>query len=303
MCCIILRLCKVTLSIHTTYLTIDITGIRRNSLKHIHIIGMGPRTGSTLMQEVIRSFFNIDYSTAHEDRLFARPTTKCEIFLTKHPGDMFVIKPSLLVDPNLWVICLIRDPRDAIISRHNDDKSKYWAGLRYWKAFFPIYKTIESHPRFITVKFEDSVKNPNEIQQLLLRKIPFLTLHHLFSDYHLVSKVSEKSANALLGVRPISPIGIGGWKEDLPRINSQVQLHGEISQDLIYFGYEKDFNWESQISAVAAQDNDSHWPEFFDKKDLKKRKSKRWLEAARRIFAFFKAIPVNWPSKTQVKRV
>lgn len=269
-------------------------------MKRIHIIGMGPRTGTTLMAEAMKACFEIDYSTDHEDRLFVRAKQDGEVFLTKHPADMFVVGPSLKVDPDLWIICMVRDPRDAIVSRHTKDKTKFWAGLRYWKAFYPIYRSLKRHPRFVTVRYEDFVSAPDTTQKALEAAIPVLRKKHDFSKYHEVSNVSEESKKALLSVRPISPVGIGSWRKEISRVKQQCEIHGDITNDLQEFGYEQDGTWKQELEGVEAFSGESHYPEFFTEADLKKRHRKRYLEATRRLFCRFGLIPKRWPKSTQV---
>ncbi len=113
-------------------------------MKRIHIVGVSPRTGTTLMAEAIKTCFKIDSYTTHETSLFSRPRGKNDIFLTKRPGDIMIVGPSLRVDPHLFVVCMIRDPRDIISSKHEKNPDRYWASLRYWKLYMTNY-----HPRFI----------------------------------------------------------------------------------------------------------------------------------------------------------
>lgn len=104
-------------------------------MKRIHIVGVSPRSGTTLLAEAIDTCFNIDYSTKHEDELFTRAPNNPDVFLSKCLKDIMIVGPSLKTDPNLFVICMIRDPRDIIVSRHSKDPNRYWAGLKFWKLY------------------------------------------------------------------------------------------------------------------------------------------------------------------------
>ena len=254
-------------------------------MKQIHIVGVGPRTGTTLLAEAMSTCFNVDYSTDHEDRIFVRPTRKTSIYLSKHPADLFVIWPSLIVDPNLFVICIVRDPRDSIVSKHNKDGSRYWSGLRYWKSFIPLIKKYQKHKRFISIRYEDFVNNPDEIQQYILSKIACLKLRYNFSEYHLYAKPSEESTKALKNLRPIDNSGIGNWKNHLPRVKQQMLIHGDISDSLTHYKYETDSSWQIALENETIYEGKSHWPEFFSKADLIRRKKYKYIEAARRVLS------------------
>ena len=93
-----------------------------------------------------------------------------------------------------------------------------------------------------------------------------------FSNYHNVAKPNPKALNALKGVRPIKPVGIGSWKNHLPRVAGQIQLHDDITNELIQFGYEQNDNWLELVKDIQPDLSKSFWPEYFTKKDLKKRK-------------------------------
>lgn len=242
------------------------------------------------MAEAITACCNIDYSTNHEDHLSFRPPEHCDNFLSKHPGDIINIWPSIAIDKNLYVICMIRDPRDSIVSQHRNSDSLYYCTLRYWKCFYPYVKKYRGNKRFISIKYEDFVENPDDIQRKLVEEIPFLRAIHPFSRYHLVAQPSTESNNALSGVRPIGPTGIGGWKDDLGRIKQQIRLHGDISEDLLDLGYEKDSNWLKLLDGVAEVNNKSHWPEFFTKKDLNRRRKIKYKEALKRVLTLFKLL-------------
>ena len=85
-------------------------------MKHIHITGTSPRTGTTLMAEAMIACFEIDEYTDHEDPIYSLPRGNPDIFLTKNPQDTLVAKSFLRLFPDLYIICMIRDPRDIIVS-------------------------------------------------------------------------------------------------------------------------------------------------------------------------------------------
>lgn len=251
-------------------------------MNQIHIVGVSPRSGTTLLAEAMKTCFAIDYCTPHEDRLFTRPPFRTDVFITKRPRDIMIVEPSLKVDPNFYVICLIRDPRDIIVSKHQKSPDRYWAGLKFWNVYSKKVKELEKYPRFISIKYEEFVSEPNKIQELLIKKIPFLQKKMDFSDYHLAASVSESSKEALKSVRPIKPTSVGKWKEHKARVAGQIQLHGSISEDLIRFGYEEDEQWMKELEGVKPNLSESYHSEFVSLKDKFGFRAGKYFESTRR---------------------
>jgi hypothetical protein len=247
-------------------------------MKRIHIVGSGPRTGTTLMAEAMVACFRIDHHADHEARIFSPPPAEGDVYLTKAPQDLLVVRPLLRVNPSLHVICLIRDPRDAIVSEHGNVPGQYYAGLRYWKAYLPYWRRARDHPRFVTVKYEDFVTHPDIVQGRLMEAMPFLEMEAPFSRYHEVARPSDASVDALRGVRPIAPTSVGKWRNHLPRVAGQLQLHGSISEDLIELGYERDYAWLELLEGVEPDTSPSHWPEHFTEEELRDRRRQVWKE-------------------------
>ena len=247
----------------------------------IHIVGCGPRTGTTLMAEMTIACFAIDLYTEHEDSIYTRPSRSAKIFLTKRPRDILVAEPILHLLPNFYIIYMLRDPRDTITSKHRKDPERYWATLRYWKAYTPYGRKLQHHPRFITVRYEDLVQKPDEVQEYLMQRMPFLQPRGNFSRYHELAKPSKRSLDALRGVRPVAASSVGKWRDHLPRVAGQLKIHGEqaIAQDLIKYGYEADDSWLNQLQGVTPDYSESHWPEHFTTKELKQRMRGKYIRA------------------------
>lgn len=104
----------------------------------------------------------------------------------------------------------------------------------------------------ITVFYEELVQNPNKVQDALENQISFLERTSEFSDFHKVASPSKDSVAALGGVRKITVSSIGNWRNHLPRVKAQIELYGDISEDLIRFGYERDESWLDELAAVQA---------------------------------------------------
>ncbi|MGK7371060.1 MAG: hypothetical protein ACNS64_12675 [Candidatus Halalkalibacterium sp. M3_1C_030] len=251
-------------------------------MKRIHIVGVSPRSGTTLLAEAIDTCFNIDYSTDHEDELFTRAPGNPDVFLSKCPKDIMVVGPSLKTDPNLYVICMIRDPRDIVSSIHRKDPERYWAGLKFWKLYTSELPKLIKYKRFILIPYEELVSEPDKVQSLISDKIPFLKKELSFSQYHKAANVSKSSEKALGGIRPIRPKSVGKWRKHKGRIAGQLKLHGQLTPDLVTYGYENDSGWLEELEGVEPDLSQSHFSEYMTTKEILFRKSGKYLEALRR---------------------
>jgi hypothetical protein len=225
--------------------------------------------------------FDIDLYTEHEDSIYTHPTRSANIFLTKRPRDILVVEPIIHLLHNLYIIYMLRDPRDTITSKHNKDPDRYWASLRYWKVYTLYGRKLKNHPRFITVRYEDLVTQPDAVQTYLMERMPFLAKRASFSQYHEFARPTQRSLEALRGIRPVASNSVGKWRNHLPRVAGQLNKHGEkaIAQDLIEYGYESDDSWLNELEGVTPDYSDSHWSEYFTPEDLKHRRRGKYRRA------------------------
>lgn len=258
-------------------------------MNRVHIVGLSPRTGTTLMMELMAHCFNFEAYANHEMSIFRVPDKPVSTFCSKSPKDIVNIK-HVLNDPNLWFICMIRDPRDVVVSKHASDPEKYWVNLDFFQERFQALNSLLASDRFIPIKYEELVENPNSIQQQLIEAIPFLQKTADFSDFHKIATPTEKAVTALNGVRKISTTRVGNWKSHLPRIKAQLDIFGSISRMLIELGYETDDQWEKQLEATKPDNGESHFP--VDGFTLRK-KFKRTKKHLKNLFLFKMGMPIK----------
>jgi hypothetical protein len=175
---------------------------------------------------------------------------------------------------------MLRDPRDVIVSRHRNDPQRYWAPLRFWKRHAQVIRRLRHHRRFILVRYEDLVRNPDGVQEALVARMPFLKQRARFSDFHKLARPSAKSVAAMGSVRPINSASIGNWRNHLARVAGQIAIHGSISEELIAFGYEPDESWLAALKGVSPDLTPSHWPESIAR-PIWRTGYTRYLEAAK----------------------
>jgi len=228
--------------------------------KHLHIVGCSPRSGTTLLHEAMVTCFKVDKHYDHEVRFNQVTADDGDVVITKRPKDTMYM-PDVIDDPELYVIYVMRDPRDVIVSRHGKDKGMYYSNIRLFRELHGYAKSIADHERFLQVNYEEFVSKPDIVQGKIARKFPWLERLHDFSNYHLHANVSEKSRLAMHEVRPIAPTSVGKWKKNLPRIKAQHLTHGSLTPDLIDCGYETSDEWEQVLEGVEPDFSRSRYPE------------------------------------------
>jgi predicted nucleic acid-binding OB-fold protein len=228
--------------------------------KRIHITSSGPRTGTTLLAEVMKTCFEIDCYCDHEAPIALSNSSfgECDTILTKMPSTTKHLEKVLKWDPNLFIICLIRDPRDMVCSYHGRIQDKYYCDFQFWLNFVENYKSLQGIERFLLIKYEDLTEDPDSVQKLIMEEMPFLSKKHNFSDFHLYAKPVNDSIAALKKLRPVESKGVGNWKNNLPRIKQQIHEFGSIESSLITYGYEDDNKWTKVLRNVELKDFQSY---------------------------------------------
>ncbi len=229
-------------------------------MERIHVTGLGPRTGTTLMAELMIACFAIDAFDDHETRVF-KLRRDCATYLSKWPGEMSSVRRRLQFDQNFHVICMLRDPRDVVTSRHANDKARYWAPLRLWQQNFRHARALLDHARLIPVRYEDLVTRPDEVQTEIARRLPFLRATGSFTEFDRRSNPSVEADAALGGVRTIRPDSISNWRNHLPRLAGQLARYGPVTAELIELGYEGSDTWLTALKGIEPDMSPSHWPE------------------------------------------
>ncbi|MFC1778880.1 sulfotransferase [Thermodesulfobacteriota bacterium] len=218
--------------------------------KVIHIVGCSPRSGTSLLQELMTTCFKIDSYCEHEQSIFKVNKMKGDVVCTKSPREMPYMPWLLRVDPELHVIYMLRDPRSVVVSKHKKAPDQYYSNLKVWKANEHYRKQINDHKRFLVIKYEDLVMSPDIIQKTIEESFPFLLETAPFSEFHKRANPSLLTTRALNGLRPISNNRIDSWQNHLPRVKAQINRYGDISDDLIELGYETSFLWQEKLKDI-----------------------------------------------------
>jgi hypothetical protein len=224
----------------------------------------------------MNSCFDIDGYSAHELSIFRRPDPQVGLLVTKCPTEAEDVIPVLKHDSNLWVICMMRDPRDVVVSRHGKRPDIYWTNLRLWKkAVDAALEESATDHRYILVRYEDLVTDPDSTQKYLEEHLPFLQHKVDFSQFHEIAKPSKDSVDAMRGVRPISSKSIGSWRQHKARLVAQIDLHGDIDSYLKKLGYENDEKWKQELTGITGENVGTFKPEF-DNSTIRNKLYRRW---------------------------
>ena len=170
--------------------------------KHIHIVACSPRSGTTLLHEAMVTCFRTNKHYDHEIRFHLVTAKNNDVVITKRPKDTLYM-PGVIDDPNLYVIYVTRDPRDVIVSRHGKSEDMYYSNIRLWRELHACARSLFGHDRFLNIRYEDFVNNPDATQSQITAKFPWLEKQHKFSEYHEHAQVSEKSKVAMFSLPAI----------------------------------------------------------------------------------------------------
>lgn len=228
-------------------------------MKHprIHVVGSSPRSGTTLLFELLTSCFDVGKVGSHEVSLFQAPSDIRGPYASKKPTDLVHATRVLRWDPSLHIIYMQRDPRDIVVSEHGSRPGEYWCDYDVWQRNQRLRSGIAGHQRFLECRYEDLVHAPDREQARIAAAFPFLQTRHLFSEFEKVSQTSESANLALKGVRAISGSSVGSWRNKLPRLAAQLQAHPEMTRGLVDSGYEPDALWVAALEGVIPDNQES----------------------------------------------
>ncbi len=254
----------------------------------LHVVGC-PRSGTTLVAELLATCFAGVGHDEHELSIFRPVPPGHEIYVSKKPADVKRIGPLLRADPDLYVVAVHRDPRAVITSVLEAASSRYWMHFDNWARCIRAARALDGHPRFLDVRYERLATEPDAVQAEIAARFAFLRRAHAFSEFDRHARPSHAASLALGGVRAVDAQSVERWREHLPRVKAELQRHPEMTRMLIELGYERDDAWTRVLDAVEAYDEprQTRLRLFFENLDaslryrLKQRRYLRDLERRR----------------------
>lgn len=225
-------------------------------MPRLHVVGC-PRSGTTLLMELLYSCFECHRIGGHEQSILSlrQSNFACnpdQVLLSKQPTDILHGRMLLTHDPQLHLIHVVRDPRAVISSRHIAGTGPgYFANYRIWKQCDVSARELLSHPRVLQLRYEDLVRHPDLLQQMIADYFPFLKQRHPFSEFSRHARPDAQACSALNGLRPIDTGSLDKWHGHLPRVKAQLLIWPWMQRDLEYYRYEHNADWQCMLDAVT----------------------------------------------------
>lgn len=249
-------------------------------MKRLHIVGC-PRSGTSLMLELITTCFRHDGRCDHEMSIFEKPHADSGLFISKQPNDIRQLRHIFGHDDKLYVICLVRDPRAVIASQHAARPGEYFCNYRIWRACDRAAAEFSGHQRFSFLRYEDLVAAPDKVQEQLERQFPFLQRVHDFSQYQSFAEPHSEAETAMSGLRAIGSDSVEKWRQHLSRVAEQYQRHPAMADDLVRLGYEADDQWLAALRNVPATKYPCRYPDRAQPLKEMEKKLRIWFKSRR----------------------
>ncbi len=212
--------------------------LKKAGIERIHIIGCA-RSGTTMLHYAMLAFRNI-YAHDRETNIWSNPQTRVcyqlykqnrnkdeqYFFVTKRasrwwqkPYIQELYRYSRRFRP--WLIHLVRDPRDVMVSKHPLDKQQYYVSPELWKNSIEaaewLWQKLEDYPYKMTLRYEDVAVNHNKVLQELfdwngLELRAGIEDWSRLKDYVEILLKDRHMATYMHGLRNFNSKSIGKWK-------------------------------------------------------------------------------------------
>jgi len=167
-----------------------------------------------------------------------------EYFLEKTPEHAIRLRYILDHFPESWVIFVVRDPRDGLISAR--EYEAYWDSLpendrtggylETWRESVRTYLKNEESTRVSLVHYEDFCREPERQLDLLASEIGFqVEPQQLDPSYYSQTWYSDKASHSRLK-KPITVQTVGRWRAELIE-ESLLQVEQSLGNEMKQLGY------------------------------------------------------------------
>jgi hypothetical protein len=212
--------------------------INKANIKRVYIIGCS-RSGTTMLHYAMIAFKNTILFDK-ETNLWSRPSMYevlniykeknniPKFYISKRHAEWFNDKELYksidhILKYNVYIINIIRDPRDVLSSRHPYDKKRYYVEPWFWEKSIDaadlLMKKLESYRNKLSIKYEDIVLNSKIIEEELLEFLGLELKDNIKSWDNLKdnlenSGIDHKMIPYMHKLRNFDKGSIGNWKND-----------------------------------------------------------------------------------------
>ncbi|BBM85074.1 sulfotransferase family protein [Candidatus Uabimicrobium amorphum] len=226
-------------------------------MKRIHIVGC-PRSGTTLMHQLMSTCYESSGFCNFEKGIFKRVDASHSIYFSKKPDDLHIIEYVLKKKNNVHVICMLRDPRCVVSSIHYSNPEEYYCDFWMWEKCYDVMQKIRQHPKVLIIRYEDLLHTPDSIQRKIQSFCEELVQKYSFVDFDKYATPSLESLKAMRGLRSLDTSNIQSWMKHLPRVKQQLKRYPQMQQMLELSGYEKDSSWQKHLDHVETSNIGSY---------------------------------------------
>jgi len=208
----------------------------------------GPARSGTSLLLILSKYFNNCFPHLDEEKHPLAPcmwheSSQYKHTIIKQPYGFFEeFRPAYsfqdLFNAGWKIICLIRDPRDTLVSYNKREKNgAHWCPPKSWIRTARELIDNVGHPCLFALHYEDLVKDPvptmNEVAQFL-----DVSLDQNFLNFYKDSPILENKWKTLNGFRPIDQNSIGAWKDEKHAEYLDRVITEEIRELALKLGYE-----------------------------------------------------------------
>ncbi len=223
----------------------------------VHVTGISPRTGTTLVYELLKAWGDFDCPSAHEITLIKPVEIAGKPILTKAPRDLRLCAAMVRLCPRLRVVVMVRDPRDVVCSQHGSSMGSYWVDGRIALRQAQVLRSsgVQASNQVAVLKYEDVVRRPSETRDRMKRWLaPHVVFNGRAAEELPEGSISPEARLAMGGVRPIDVASVGVWRSHLPRIKQQLDSFSGFGRLIEELGYEADCKWQKELDSVSGEE-------------------------------------------------
>jgi hypothetical protein len=221
------------------------------NVQRLHIVGCS-RSGTTMLHYLMSAFEDsllIDEETALWNTpdigfvlrlLLARMKGQRETLLVSkrnsswHRPENIAGLARYVRESNVFVVYVVRDPRDVLTSRHVLDDRKHYVDFGFWRrsieAGLELQELLGSYPHFLVIRYEDVVCSAAAVESVLharfgLRKRAGVSsIANLKDNLENLGLAGGQMIAYMHDLRNLDPASIGRWKNDEARCERVAEL-------------------------------------------------------------------------------